>query len=110
MEYHLAHVNFDIGALKLSSRRLRQMPSDNRKLLIVLSDGQPSSEISRGTRLLKSYVKELSRIHPIMGIGLDNPAIERCYSGGMNITNLSELSGHIFNGIKSFLINQMRNS
>jgi hypothetical protein len=86
------------------------MPSDNRKLLAVLSDGQPSSEIASGAGLLKSYVTELSRIHPIMGIGLKNPFIEKCYPGGMNIMNLSELSGHIFNRIKSFLINQMRNS
>ena len=107
-EYHLPQNNFDIGAIKLSSRRLRLMPSDNRKLLIVLSDGQPSSSIACGAELLKSYVEELSYIHPIMGIGLMNPFIERCYPGAINIMNLSELSGHIFSGIKAFLINQMR--
>ena len=109
-EYSLYKNNFDIGAIKLSSRRLRLMPSDNRKLLIVLSDGQPSSSIACGAGLLKSYVEELSHIHPIMGIGLRNPFIERCYPGGMNIMDLSELSGHIFNGIKTFLINQMKRS
>jgi len=109
-EYDLPRNNFDIGAIKLSSRRLRLMPSDNRKLLIVLSDGQPSSEISHSTELLRSYVEELSHIHPIMGIGLENPLIENCYPGAMNITNLSELGGHIFNGIKAFLIKQMRYS
>jgi cobalamin biosynthesis protein CobT len=109
-DYDLPQNNFDIGAIKLSSRRLRLMPSENRKLLIVLSDGQPSSEISHGTALLRSYVEELSHIHPIMGIGLENPLIEKCYPEAVNLTDLSELGGHIFNCIKAFLIKQMRYS
>jgi len=107
-EYNFSRNNFDIGAIKLSSRRLRQMPSDNKKLLIVLSDGQPSSEISCGTDLLKSYVEELSRIHPIMGIGLNNPDIDKYYPGGININDLSELNGLISNSIKNFLVKQTK--
>jgi hypothetical protein len=105
--YNLSADNFDIGAIKLSSRRLRLMPSCNRKLLIVLSDGQPSSDISRGTKILKSYVEELSHIHPIMGIGLENPYISECYPNSVNIDNLSELSGRVFADIRQFLISQI---
>jgi hypothetical protein len=105
--YHLSADNFDIGAIKLSSRRLRRMPSRNRKLLIVLSDGKPSSDISSGTEILKSYVEELSRIHPVMGIGLENPYIGQCYPNSVNIDNLSELSGQVFTGIRQFLTSQM---
>jgi hypothetical protein len=106
-EYNLSCDNFDIGAIKLSSRRLRQMPSTNRKLLIVLSDGQPCSDISCGTRLLKSYVEELSHLHSVIGIGLENPDIGYFYPGGININDLSELSGQVFSGIKDFLVRQM---
>jgi hypothetical protein len=84
------------------------MPSRNRKLLIVLSDGQPSSDISTGTEILKSYVEELSRVHPVMGIGLENPYIGQCYPNSVNINNLSELSGQVFTGIRQFLISQMK--
>jgi cobalamin biosynthesis protein CobT len=106
-EYHLSEDNFDIGAIKISSRRLRQMPSLNRKLLIVLSDGQPSSDISSGTEILKSYVEELSHIHPILGIGLENPHIGQCYPNSVNINDLSELSGQVLINIRNFLIKQM---
>jgi hypothetical protein len=106
--YHLSADNFDIGAIKLSSNRLRRMPSRNRKLLIVLSDGQPSSDISSGIGILKSYVEELSSIHPVMGIGLENPYIGECYPNSVNIDNLSELSGQVFADIRQFLISQIK--
>jgi cobalamin biosynthesis protein CobT len=103
-EYNLSRNNFDIGAIKLASVRLRQMPASNRKLLIVLSDGQPASDISRSEELLKSYIEELSRVHPILGIGLENPDIEQYYPGGVNINDLSELSSQVFTGIRNFLV------
>jgi hypothetical protein len=108
--YQLSKNNFDIGAIKLASRRLRRMPSRNRKLLIVLSDGQPSSEISTGTEILKTYVEELAHIHPVMGIGLENPGIGQCYPDSVNIDNLAELGGQVFTGIRRFLVSQTERS
>ncbi|AEF85035.1 hypothetical protein TREPR_0809 [Treponema primitia ZAS-2] len=106
--YGIARNNFDIGAVCLASRRLRQMPPTNRKLLIVLSDGIPASNIARGTHLLKSYIEEVSRIHPVLGIGLENPAISRCYPGGINLNNLDELKDRVFQDIQHFLVSQMK--
>jgi hypothetical protein len=106
-QYELPYNNFDIGAIKYSSLRLRKMPSTNRKLLIVLSDGQPASKISYSDELLKSYVTELSQVHPILGIGLENPGIDSYYPGGVNVNDLSELSSQVFSSIRNFLINTM---
>jgi hypothetical protein len=104
-EYRFSCDNFDIGAIKVASRRLRihSAASGNRGIMLCLSDGQPSSDISSGTELLKSYVEDLSKVHPILGIGLENPAIDRCYPGGINIKNLSDLSGQVFQDIRIFL-------
>lgn len=110
LQYDLSCNNFDIGAIKLASIRLRQMPSSNKKLLMVLSDGQPASEISHSDELLKAYVKELSHVHPVLGIGLENPDIEQYYPGGVNINDLTELSGQIFTSIRNFLIGTMNHS
>jgi hypothetical protein len=106
--YELPHNNFDIGAIKHSSLRLRMMPPTNRKLLIVLSDGQPASMISHSDELLKLYVNELSQVHPILGIGLENPGIDNYYPGGVNVNDLSELSSHVFSSIRNFLISTMK--
>jgi cobalamin biosynthesis protein CobT len=88
----LFHQNFDIGALKIAASRLARYSSStgNRRLLIVLSDGQPASSHTRGIHSTKLVIQELESQLNIFGIGLGSHSVEALYSNSVVVADLSQ--------------------
>ena len=81
--------NADADAIMFTARRLAQQKT-KRKLLIVLSDGQPAGgnegDIAAGTKQVISRLEEQSTIEPY-GIGIQNMSIESLYKQYQVIDN-----------------------
>jgi cobalamin biosynthesis protein CobT len=99
--------NADGEAIAWSYDRLRRQ-TNKRKLLIVLSDGQPAA--SRGGDIY-GYTKEViesienRRDVEIYGIGIQSSAVKDLYSHNRVIHRSSELEEAILNVIKDYIIN-----
>jgi cobalamin biosynthesis protein CobT len=96
--------NFDLAAVKVASRRLLSYNTRNRKLLIVLSDGYPACENNSSPPLLRSYLLELSKRHPIFGIGIQNSGITSLYPYAENITDLGCLQSVVLGRLREFIL------
>ena len=101
--------NRDGAALRYVAERLAPRPEQT-KLLILVSDGQPSSSGYRGTEAeadLRGIKREYSRKGITMfaaAIGEDKPNIQRIYGDGfLDITNLNELPTKMTKLISSYI-------
>jgi hypothetical protein len=102
--YDLLHNNFDLAAIKVASARLLAQTTGNRKLLIVLSDGQPSCHATSSAKVLKRYVEYISCKHPIFGIGIDNPSISKIYPRSVDVKDMSTFGTEVLTTIRKFLL------
>ena len=103
----LFNQNFDIGALKIAASRLARysLSTGNHRLLIVLSDGQPSSSHTRGIQSTKLVVQELESQLNIFGIGLGSHSVESLYTNSVVVTDLSQdLLEVILNRLYQFIM------
>ena len=101
--------NRDGAALRYVAERLAPRPEQT-KLLILVSDGQPSSSGYSGTEAeadLRGIKREYSRKGITMfaaAIGEDKPNIQRIYGDGfLDITNLNELPTKMTKLISSYI-------
>jgi len=83
--------NFDIGALKVAASRLARysLVTGNKKLLIVLSDGNPCSSHTSSNAATKKVITELESQLNIYGIGLGSHSVEALYKNSIVVANLS---------------------
>ena len=96
--------NFDLAAVKVASRRLLSYNTGNRKLLIVLSDGYPACDNNSSREVLRSYIVELSKRHPIFGIGIKNAGITSLYPHAENIIDLECLRSAVLMRLREFIL------
>jgi hypothetical protein len=71
---------------------------------IVLSDGYPACENNSSRHLLQSYLLELSKRHPIFGIGIKNTGITSLYPHAENITDLGCLQSVVLGRLREFIL------
>jgi cobalamin biosynthesis protein CobT len=102
--YDLCAENFDLAAIKVASSRLLRHPSANRKLLIVLSDGNPCCRNNTSERILSEYIRHVSSKHPVFGIGIQNPHISSLYPHSVNVTDLAALGSEVLRAIRHFVL------
>jgi cobalamin biosynthesis protein CobT len=95
---------FDIGGIKVASSRLCNLPSGNRKLLIVLSDGQPCSSQCDSIELTRQCVAEVESRLNVVGIGLASHSVERIYKQHIVIPRAQLAS----NNLMQIVINRVR--
>jgi cobalamin biosynthesis protein CobT len=91
MSSSLFQQNFDIGALKIAASRLQRFSvlTGNRRLLIVLSDGEPASSHTYGMQSTKLVIEELEQVLNIFGIGLGTQAVEALYTNSVVVNDLN---------------------
>ena len=101
--------NRDGAALRFVAEHLAKRP-ENRKLLILISDGQPADTGYRGTEAeadLRGIKKEYARQNIVLfaaAIGEDKDAIQRIYQEGfLDITRLDDLPKHLTLLVKQYL-------
>lgn len=96
--------NADGDAVMWVFDRLMQRP-EKRKLLIVFSDGQPTGGDGDPDWYLKHVVSQIEQHSPvsIVGIGLQNRAVQRYYKEHQVITNVSHLEEALLNVIEGKL-------
>jgi hypothetical protein len=98
--------NFDYGAIKIAYNRLMAMSTDNKKLLIVLSDGTPSSYIETGMEIerLKECVKEIELYVKVVGVGIFDRGVENIYTNHVVIQREEEFTDRVYNAIRMGII------
>ena len=101
--------NRDGAALRFVAEHLAKRP-ENRKLLILISDGQPADTGYRGTAAeadLRGIKKEYARQNIVLfaaAIGEDKDAIQRIYQEGfLDITRLDDLPKNLTLLVKQYL-------
>ena len=101
--------NRDGAALRFVAEHLAKRP-ENRKLLILISDGQPADTGYRGTEAeadLRGIKKEYARQNIVLfaaAIGEDKDAIQRIYQEGfLDITRLDDLPKNLTILVKQYL-------
>lgn len=80
--------------------------TEKRKLMIVLSDGQPAGSFGgNGNAYLKKVCTMIENESPIdlVGIGISTTAVEEFYKHNVVVQNPDELDGVLFNVLKDFL-------
>ena len=102
MEYHL-NANPDSVAVQVASERLK-MRKNKRKVLIVLSDGMPSSFLRDGAGSLKAAVRHATESGvEVYGIGINSEAVRQFYKQCTVVNDYSKLSATLL----SVLDNQL---
>lgn len=102
--------NRDGAALRFTAERLVKRP-EKRKLLIIISDGQPADDGYYGTEAeadLRGIKKEYARRGITLfaaAIGSDKECIKRIYKDGfLDITNLGDLPKNTALLVKQHLV------
>jgi cobalamin biosynthesis protein CobT len=98
--------NVDGECVQIAAYRLRQR-KENRKVMIVLSDGNPacSGEPVILHDHLKKVVPEIEKSGiEIIGIGIKSPAVSRFYKKYVILDEIEALPGEVLNQLKSLLI------
>ena len=97
--------NADGESILWAYHRLRPR-KEKRKLLVVLSDGQPASSRGDADALTKRVVKQIEKDGEveIYGIGIMSHAVERYYTNNTVINDSSELETALLTVIKNYII------
>lgn len=97
--------NFDGFAIRYATKALEKRPEEN-KLLIVISDGQPSSSYYHGRSGVadaKDAISEATKIGSVIGVGID-ANIDVLYTmygpNFLQVTNVHELFDRLADRIK----------
>jgi len=111
--------NCDGVSVAWAGRRLMKRP-ENKKVLIVLSDGQPAFRIGRepnGVRRsewfdgARNYVRDVvaglsdTGMH-VVGIGICDNAVQRYYKNWVVINDIDELPGEVMSQVAKVLMGQ----
>lgn len=99
--------NSDADSVHIAHQRLLKSGTEKRKLLFVLSDGQPAGcRAIDDYKMLKDTVSDIENNSPvgIMGIGIKSRAVEDYYTNYLVITNNSELEQSLVNLIKHTIL------
>ena len=109
MAIQARHHNRDGAALRYAAERLMNRPE--KKILIILSDGQPCGIGYKGTAAeadMRGIVQEYTRKGILFlagAIGDDKPAIERIYKKGyLDLSDLQKLPYHLTKLMQQYLI------
>lgn len=104
--------NSDADAVLWAYNQLKDRPQ-KRKVLIVLSDGQPANDginidWSRSSSILmgalKSSIQEVSKSVECVGIGICTDHVKTIYPNSVSIKQVSDLSGVVFNKLSEILL------
>lgn len=101
--------NSDADAVYWAYNQLKNQPN-KRKVLMVFSDGQPANRTSGvGYDHLNHHLKEAikyveSKGVEVIGIGIHTGHVKRLYNNAVEIKNLSDLAGAMFNKLANALI------
>jgi len=101
--------NSDRDAVLWAKEELKAMPH-KRKILMVLSDGQPANDMiggpGRGSleAALKNAIDECVKDGvECVGIGIETEHVNRLYPKSVAITNVNDLSGAVFTQLSNLL-------
>lgn len=104
-DYDLGSSNCDPLAVEVALRRLAAS-TEERKVLIVLSDGQPafSGDCAAGAERLKEIVKDADKQGiQVLGIGIQSSAVSEYYPRHFIINEVSELPEALIKQAKELL-------
>lgn len=109
LPYSTGQNNADRCAVLWAYKELTKMPQ-KRKVLIVLSDGQPENEMVNGDYRvlyegLKDAVTDISKKVECVGIGIQSKSVSEYYKNSIVIDRLEDLSGTVFNKLSELLLN-----
>jgi cobalamin biosynthesis protein CobT len=96
--------NVDGESLEYAAVRLAQR-REKRKVMIVLSDGQPSGGANVAPHLKQTVEKLVKSGIETIGIGIMDPAVKRFYPKCTVLQNISELPVQIMRELKAILTN-----
>lgn len=99
--------NSDADSVHIAHQRLLRAGTEKRKLLFVLSDGQPAGcRHINDYEMLRDTVKDIEDGSPvsIMGIGIKSTAVTDYYSNYLIINKNSELEQSLVNLIKHTIL------
>ncbi len=106
--------NIDGEALDWAARRLAGMP-ERRKLLVVLSDGEPfdeATELANGPLYLEDHLRQVIKALEGSGIGLSGigygSQVARFYRNSLAVSRSQDLPARVFERIGELLISQSR--
>lgn len=95
--------NIDGESLEIAARRIAPRP-EKRKVIIVLSDGQPAGGWKSGGHL-KHVVDTLNKSGiETIGIGIQSKAVKEYYEKSVVLEKLDDLPGQVMSEIKSILL------
>lgn len=109
LPYSTGQNNADRCAVLWAYKELTKMPQ-KRKVLIVLSDGQPENHMIKGDYEvlysgLKDAITDISKKVECVGIGIQTSSVSQFYKNSVTIKNLEDLSGTVFNKLSELLLN-----
>jgi cobaltochelatase CobT len=109
LPYSTGQNNADRCAVLWAYKELMKQPQ-KRKVLIVLSDGQPENYMIDGDYQvlysgLKDAVTDISKKVECVGIGIQTSSVSQFYKNNVTINNLEDLSGTVFNKLSELLLN-----
>lgn len=94
--------NIDGESLQIAAERLMRQP-EKRKVILVLSDGQPAGGANSGAHL-KYVVDDLNaRGIDTIGIGIMDNSVSRYYKKHVVLNNVSQLPGQVMTELKKIL-------
>jgi len=102
-------VNCDCEAVLWAAKRLA-VRNERRKILIVLSDGQPNLDSGHdiNTIIERDLKIQVGRIEQaginVMGLGIKSDAVKSYYPNNAVINNLDDLPKAVFNALKRFMV------
>jgi len=101
--------NSDYDAVQLAHHRLQKRP-ESRKILLVLSDGQPANSTSNDVgyreleRHLKEYVASIKDCECI-GVGIETKCVQDFYPDHVLVENIEEFSDKVMGKLTKILTN-----
>lgn len=94
--------NIDGESLEYAAERLVKR-TEKRKVMLVLSDGQPAGSRRSGPHLSR-VVKDLTKVGiECIGIGIMDNSVRRYYPNSVVITRAEELPGEVMTALKKIL-------
>ena len=99
--------NIDCEAIDFVVNRLRARP-EKRKILIVLSDGQPAGWVNEDCALEKATIEAVQRAvkygMEVIGVGMLYTSIDRYYPDNIKVDRMEELPSKLFKLLKNKMV------
>jgi cobaltochelatase CobT len=100
--------NVDGESVQIAAHRL-SVRSETRKIMIVLSDGEPACASPAGDRLLDAHLKEsVKNIEKsgidVVGIGIMSSAVKKFYTKNVVISDIKQLPVEVLRQLKALLL------